>query len=138
MCGSYNARHEPRTKGAYLKNKPALNGVGLDAVVMDMMGFPPGTIKTQAKFMVMDVGKDKPGSLICGGVWTHLIDPKNAPKKEGHILSTDELWVADLIIIPHYKFNNPAVEDGWVGLRLDQKICSGWSDLEKWKRRLYP
>ena len=105
---------------------------------MTEWAYGAGAVKTMAKFMLMDIGKDKPGPVICGGVFDPLLDESRWPKnkdghrvKDGRPYAVDELWVAELIIIPKFKFNNPSIE-GFIGLTINQKICSDWSNASKW------
>ncbi len=106
----------------------------MDSDIISEWAYGKGAIQSMGTFIVMDVGKDKPGPLICGGVWTPLLDGLKQPKEnKGGFNSTDELWVAQLIIIPILKFNSPKLE-GWVGLNLDQKIATDWGNTKKWNQ----
>jgi hypothetical protein len=70
------------------------------------------------------------GNLIVGGIFSNLLTNKNTLPK-----SNDELWVAELIITPHYIFTDNKDKD-WVGLDISQKLASGWGNKDNWKKQI--
>lgn len=100
-----------------------------------------GAIKLPAKFIIekgwnIEInGVNLKKIMVLGVVMSKedIIEPR---KKTKELQDDSEMWEGEVIFIPKRKFKENK-EDGWIGLRADQKLCSGWGDSKNWKHKIF-